>query len=109
MVSPLLNSNLNIKSGFIATDYSDNKISYAYNGFMAMIHIDGLKNVAKNTSTVICTLPEGAQPSGDRVVDISNSSGAFIRLTISANGSVYVYNYTDIGLGNITQSFTYMK
>ena len=74
-----------------------------------MIYINGLKNVAKDVTTPICTLPEGARPSGDRIIDITNSSGAFVRLTILANGSVYVYNYTDIDPGNIKQSFTYMK
>ena len=76
---------------------------------MAMIYINGLKNVAKDASTVICTLPLGARPSGDRMVDISNSSGAFVRLIIQPSGDVIVYNYTDIGTGNIAQSFTYMK
>ena len=103
------NSNLNIKSDFIATDYSNNKISYQYNGFVAMIYINGLKNISKDASTKICTLPEGARPSGDRIVDIINSSGAFVRLTIQSSGDVIVYNYNDIDPGNITLSFTYMK
>ena len=76
---------------------------------MAMIYIDGLKNVAKNTSTKICTLPEGARPSGDRMVDITNIDGAFVRLIIQSSGDVIVYNYTDINLGNIILSFTYIK
>ena len=104
-----INNNLNVISGSITSNYSDNPISYKYNNFMAMIYINGLKNINKDTSAIICTLPEGARPSDDRVDNIINSSGAFVRLTILANGSVYVYNYTDIDPGNIIQSFTYMK
>ena len=103
------NSNLNVILGSITSNYSDNPISYEYNEFMAMIYINGLKNVAKDTPTKICTLPEGARPSGERMVDISNSSGAFVRLIIQPSGDVIVYNYTDINPGNIAQSFTYMK
>lgn len=74
-----------------------------------MIYINGLKNVSKNVITKICTLPEGARPSGNRTVDISDSNGSFVRLIIQLNGDVIVYNYTDIGLENIKQSFTYIK
>lgn len=76
---------------------------------MAMIYINGLKNIEKNKQTTIATLPEGARPSGDRVVDIANSSGAFVRVTIQSSGNVFVYNYTDVNPGNITLSFTYIK
>lgn len=76
---------------------------------MAMININGLKNVAKSVYTKISTLPEGARPSGTRVVNISDSSGAYVRLTIQSNGDVFVYNYTDINTGNIVQTFTYIK
>ena len=103
------NSNLNIKSGYLTSDYSNKSIVYEYNSFMAMIFIDGLKNIEKNKQVTIATLPEGARPGGIRVVDISNTEGAFVRLTILANGDVIVYNYTDINLGNIVESFTYMK
>ena len=104
------NSNLNVISGSITSNYSDNPISYEYNGFMAMIHINGLKNIEKNKQVTIATLPEGARPGGGRiVVDISNSDGAVVRLFIQASGDVIVYNYTDIDTTNIVQSFTYMK
>ena len=76
---------------------------------MDMIYIDGLKNVAKNAYTKIFTLPLGARPSGDRVVDITNLKGVCVRLTIQSSGDAIVYNYTDINPGNIVQSFTYMK
>ena len=104
-----INSNLNEISGTIASDYSNNPISYVYNGFISMIYIDGLKNITKNTSTKICTLPEGARPSGDRALDITNVDGAFVRFIIQSSGNVMVYNYTDINPRNIVLSFTYMK
>lgn len=104
-----INSNLNVISGSITSNYSDSPILYEYNGFMAMLHINGLTNIAKDTSTKICTLPEGARPSNNRMVDISNSDGAFVRLIIQPSGDVIVYNYTNIATGNIMISFTYMK
>ena len=104
-----INNSLNVKSGSITTDYSDVPISYSYNSFMSMIYINGLKNVPKDVTTIICTLPEGARPSGDRIIDMTNSSGAFVRLTIQSSGNVIVYNYTNVNPGNISQSFTYMK
>ena len=103
------NSNLNKTSGSIITDYSDKPIEYSYNGFMAMIYINGLKNIAKNTSVIICTLPEGARPTGNKVVDISNSDGAVVRLFIQDSGDVIVYNYTDNDISNIVHTFTYLK
>lgn len=103
------NSNLNAISGSITSNYSDHPISYEYNGFMAIIYINGLKNISKDAFTVICTLPEGARPSSARIVDMTDSTGAFVRLKIEPRGDVVVYNYTDIGPENIAQSFTYMK
>ena len=103
------NSNLQINTGNLATDYSNNPITYSYNGFVAMIYINGLKNVAKNASTKICTLPEVARPSGDRMVDITNINGAFVRLIIQPSGNVMVYNYTDKSTSNIVHTFTYLK
>ena len=104
-----INSNLNVISGVITSNYSDNPIIYKYNGFMAMININGLKNIEKDKQVTIAILPEGARPTGSRVVDISNSDGAFVRLNIQSSGNVIVYNYNDIEPGNITLSFTYIK
>lgn len=103
------NSNLNVILGSITSNYSDNPIKYEYNGFMAMIAINGLKNIEKDKQVTIATLPEGARPTDNKVVDISNSDGAFVRLIIQSSGNVMVYNYTDIGTGNIVQTFTYIK
>ena len=74
-----------------------------------MIYINGLKNVAKDVSTTICTLPEGARPSDTRTVDISNPDGDVVRLFIQASGDVIVYNYTDKSTSNIVHTFTYLK
>ena len=76
---------------------------------MAMIYFDGLKNIAKDVATTICTLPNGARPSSSRSVDISEPSGAIVRLIIQPNGDVIVYNYTDNDIGNIVHTFTYLK
>ena len=104
-----INNTLKIKSGSITSDYSDSPIMYSYNGFIAMIYFNGLKNIPKNVSTKICTLPEGARPSGDRMVDITDPSGVFVRLIIHSSGDVIVYNYTDKAPGNVTETFTYIK
>lgn len=104
------NSNLNVISGSITSNYSDNKISYKYNGFMFMIYVNGLKNINKKESVIICTLPEGARPSSTRTIDVTNSIGAYVRFNIISSGDVYVYNYTDTSLlNNIVLSFTCMK
>ena len=76
---------------------------------MAMININGLKNIEKDKQVTIAILPEGARPTGNNVVDISNSDGAFVRLNIQSSGNVYVYNYTDVNPGNIVHTFTYIK
>lgn len=103
------NSNLNVISGVITSNYSDNPIIYKYNGFMAMIYINGLKNIEKNKTVTIAILPEGARPTGNNVVDISNSDGAVVRLFIQDSGDVIVYNYTDKSTSNIVHTFTYLK
>lgn len=74
-----------------------------------MIYINGLKNIEKDKQVTIATLPEGARPDGNRVVDISNSDGAIVRLTIQSSGNVIVYNYTDNYINNIDHTFTYLK
>ena len=104
-----LNSNLKVISDYITSDYSNNPIAYSCNGFMAMIHINGLKNINKDESVIICNLPECARPTGIKVVDISNADGAVVRLFIQANGNVIVYNYTDKITSNIVHTFTYLK
>lgn len=103
------NSNLKSNSGYLTSDYSNKSIAYEYNSFMAMIYIDGLKNIEKYKQVTIVTLPECARPGSIRVVDISNSDGAVVRLTIQSSGNVLVYNYTDNDISNIVHTFTYLK
>ena len=76
---------------------------------MAMIYIDGLKNIEKNKPVTIAILPEGARPGGNRMADITNPDGAVVRLIIQDSGNVIAYSYTDNYIGNIVHTFTYLK
>lgn len=103
-----LNSNLALFTGELVTNYSDKPISYEYNFMMAMIRIDGLKNITKGTYVTICTLPEKVRPHGNRIVDVRDSLNAHVRVTIQSTGAVLIRNYTDNSITNIVTTFTYM-
>lgn len=75
---------------------------------MAMICIDGLKNVTKGTYVTICTLPKKARPRGNRVIDVRDPLNAHVRVIIQDSGAVLVHNYTDNSIANIVTTFTYM-
>jgi hypothetical protein len=78
-----LNGNLTMHSGSITTDYSVRPILYRANSFEAMVYIDGLKNLTKGKTITIATLPEIARPTGNRIVDATSPSGAYVRISVT--------------------------
>ena len=104
-----LNGNLTMHSGSITTDYSVRPILYRANSFEAMVYIDGLKNLTKGKTITIATLPEIARPTGNRIVDATSPSGAYVRISVTASGLIEAYLYTDITPENVIITFTYIK
>ena len=104
-----VNSNLSTTNGTLSTSYSDNPISYVYNGFMGMIHINSLKNIEKGSWITIGSLPKSVRPSGQRVIDLTCPAGAYVRIRLQSTGNIEVYNYTDNDTKNIIGTFTFMK
>ena len=96
-------------SGSITTDYSVRPILYRANSFEAMVYIDGLKNLKKGKTITIATLPEIARPTGNRIVDATSPSGAYVRISVTASGLIEAYLYTDIIPENVIITFTYIK
>ena len=103
------NGNLTMHSGSITTDYSVRPILYRANSFEAMVYIDGLKNLTKGKTITIATLPEIARPTGNRIVDATSPSGAYVRISVTASGLIEAYLYTDITPENVIITFTYIK
>lgn len=104
-----VNGNLTMHSGSITTDYSVRPILYRANSFEAMVYIDGLKNLTKGKTITIATLPEIARPTGNRIVDATSPSGAYVRISVTASGLIGAYLYTDITPENVIIMFTYIK
>ena len=103
------NGKLTMHSGSITTDYSVRPILYRANSFEAMVYIDGLKNLTKGKTITIATLPEIARPTGNRIVDATFPSGAYVRISVTASGLIEAYLYTDITPENVIITFTYIK
>lgn len=101
--------NLTMHSNSITTDYSVRPILYRANSFEAMVYIDGLKNLTKGKTITIATLPEIARPTGNRIVDATSPSGAYVRISVTASGLIEAYLYTDITPENVIITFTYIK
>lgn len=104
-----VNGNLTMHSGSITTDYSVRPILYRANSFEAMVYIDGLKNLTKGKTITIATLPEIARPTGNKIVDATSPSGAYVRISVTASGLIEAYLYTDITPENVIITFTYIK
>ena len=108
-----VNGKLGNKNTFIIKSSENEKLNaniviVKYNK-MIQIRFDGFKNLTLNTYNTLFVLPDEFKPVGGLFYDCSNPNGDTYRITISTNGTVELFPYTNINLQNACNTFVYIS
>ena len=89
------------------TDYGS--ITFTKRGSTVEVTIFGLKNLSANDYTTVASLPLKYRPSALKYFVMSEPAGRYVRIAISANGTVKIYLYSaDTSLLNISDTRVYL-
>ena len=108
-----VNGKLDNKNNFIIKSSENEKLNsdvviVKYNK-MIQIRFNGFKNLTPNNYNTLFVLPDECKPVGGLFYDCSDPNGYTYRITISTNGVVKLFPYTNINLHNACNTFVYIS
>ena len=108
-----VNGKLDNKNNFIIKSSENEKLNadvvIIKHNKMIQIRFDGFKNLTLNTYNTLFVLPDEFKPVGGLFYACSDPNGDTYRITISSNGVVELFPYTNINLYNTCNTFVYIS